>query len=208
MSSSAFELALTKYDRLIWALSIRFGKGIEGMDVEDVVQEGRIKLFEILEQHGFRPESELAAIFKKSLVNRILDLRRKTKAERDTIVLDLEEVAQAMGDDGFSDLFLKHYQEHLATMVSPEAALLLENILNPSDAILEAHLVQTLRREHLKRQGFKVNVTRKLTHQLVGSMLGFSSSKTKRLMSQLQDACVTHLGLRPWTMSCSQPTAA
>lgn len=207
MSLSAYDVALQKFDRLIWALAIRFGKGIEGMDIEDVVQEGRIKLLEILESHGFKPEAEVDALFKRSLVNRILDLRRKAKSEHD-VVVDLEDMSQVIGDDGFSELFLKHYQEHLASMVSPEAALLLNNLLDPSHDILLAFHAQTLRREHLQKQGFKVNVTHKLTHQLVGQVLGFSSSKTKRLITQLQAACVSHLGLRPWTPCTSLPTVA
>lgn len=207
MSLSAYEVALNKFDRLIWALAIRFGKGIEGMDIEDVVQEGRIKLLEILEVHGFKPEAEVDALFKRSLVNRILDLRRKVKPEHD-VVIDLEDMSTLVGDDGFSELFLKHYQEHLASMVTPEAALLLTNLLDPSQDIIMAFRAQTLRREHLQKQGFKVNVTHKLTHQLVGQVLGFSSSKTKRLITQLQDACVLHLGLRPWTPCTSLPTVA
>jgi DNA-directed RNA polymerase specialized sigma24 family protein len=207
MSLSAYDVALNKFDRLIWALAIRLGKGIEGMDVEDVVQEGRLKLFEILEHHGFKPEEEVAALFKRSLVNRIMDLRRAVKTEHQ-VVIDLEDMSNLVGDDNFTELFLKHYQEHLASMVTPEAALLLNQLLNPSHDVLLAFHAQTLRREHLQKQGFKVNVTHKLTHQLVGQVLGFSSSKTKRLISQLQDACVLHLGLRPWTPCTLLPTVA
>lgn len=207
MSLSAYDTALTKFDRLIWALSIRFGKGIEGTDVEDVVQEGRLKLLEILEHHGFKPEEEVAALFKRSFINRIMDLRRKVRPEHD-VMIDLDDLSHLMGDDEFSELFLTHYQEHLASMVSADAALLLGQLLDPSQDTLLAYHAQSLRREHLQQQGFKVNVTRKLTHQLVGQVLGFSPSKTKRLITQLQVACVTHLGIRPWIPCTSQPIVA
>ena len=205
MNPGAIEGALNKLNNLMWGISHKYGKGIVGVDIEDLVQECKIKLLDLMGTHGDLPETEFSAFFARACINHIHDLRRKQRPS--DVCVDLEEVSYMLGESDFQEIFLKHYQEHLASIVSPDAALLLNELLDPSEELEAVLFKRNLRKCHIQALGIKTSISNRITHELAGEVLGFSSSKTKNLIRQLQQACIDHLGIQPWT--CRQlPTVA
>lgn len=196
----SFDEAVQKFDRYIWALAHRFAGNMRACDPSDLHQEGLIKLYEVHTAAANRGKSddELGKLFKKSLVNTLIDMRRKQHTQDVNVVtVDLEVISQMFGEDAFAELQLQYCRDYISHFVSPEAAVLLANLLDPSPAVLHSFKIQQLRRAHIRRQGFNTLVTRKITHQLVGQVLGFSPSRTKALIRELQVACLEHLCLVP-----------
>lgn len=192
-----FNHAMERMDKYIWSLAHKFGKNLHGMDVKDLHQEGLIKLYEIYtsSKYAGKPVEELDAIFAVSLKNAFSDLATKAGnvlsrhssldewlAPDSTVEVDLSVIAF----DAFEDVYLRHYQEHLSHFVSPEAAILLDALLNPTPAVLHLQNIQNMRRAHIQRQGFNVHINKKIPNQITGLALGFSPSKTKALIRELQ----------------------
>lgn len=178
-----------KLDRYIWALSHRFAPMLISVEPSDLHQEGLIKLYEVYEsgQYGDRPVSELAAIFRQIVLNTFLDMVKSAKNQRPlNMELDLEAISYSWGYDGFHDVWLRYYQDFLGTKISPEAARLLEELLNPSPAVYRMFNIQRMRRTAIKNQGLDVRVPTRITNALIGKVLGFHPSKTKVLMAELQ----------------------
>lgn len=195
-----FDDAVQQFDKYIWALSHRFAAKMRGLDAADLHQEGLIKLYEIYTSpaHSDKTDMEVIKLFKTALVHRFIDIQREQHLHDVVMVtVDLEIISQTFGEDAFADLQLHYCKEYLESFVSEDAKLLLEHLINPTPAVLHMFNIQTMRREHLKKQGIKTLTTRKITHQLVGQVLGFSASKTKALVRELQHACREHLCLAP-----------
>jgi DNA-directed RNA polymerase specialized sigma24 family protein len=193
MNPGAIEVALSRFNGLMWAISHKFGKGLSGIDAADLVQECSIKLVDLLESHGDLPESEFSSLLSRSCINLIHSIRRKQRPTEFNVV-DLDDVSYLLGESGFQDLFLSHYQEHIGSLVCPDAVRLLRELLDPSEETEVTLFKRNLRRAHVH-----LPVSNRITHQLAGQVLGFHPSKTKKLIQQLQQACVEHLGIRPWT---------
>jgi DNA-directed RNA polymerase specialized sigma24 family protein len=188
--SLAFQEVLDRLDKFLWKMAHGHAKNLRGVDPEDLHQEGIIKMYELYSSMNVE-EAAMEAftkIWSRSVKNRFLDFYRNQKGERNRIVLefDFEDASQFMGEDGFTELYLQHYKEHLQYYVSEEAALLLEHLLYPTAAILHEHNIQNMRRTHLKEQGHNTNLSRKISHQLAGKCLGFSVKKTRLLICELQ----------------------
>ena len=195
-----FDEAVQTFDKYIWALSHRFAGKMRGCDPADLHQEGLIKLYEVYTSatHGHKADAELAKVFKTALVHRFIDIQREQNLQDQLmVVVDLEVISQTFGEDAFADLQLQYCKEYLGHFVSDDAQRLLDMLLDPSPAVLRQFHIQTLRKEHIKRQGIKTLTTKKITQQLVGQVLGFSASKTKALIRELQQACREHLCLVP-----------
>jgi hypothetical protein len=163
---------------------------MRGVEASDLHQEGLLKLYEVYTsaQYAGKPLDELDAIFKTALRNVFLDHYERDNRERRVLSddVDLEVISEVWGYDAFAEAYLLHYQDHLSKLVSPDAAVLLDALLHPTPAIYHMFDIQRMRREALQSQGFNARVPKKLTHLLVGRVLGFSTSKTKALVRELQ----------------------
>jgi DNA-directed RNA polymerase specialized sigma24 family protein len=184
-----WDVIVSRLDRYIWALSYKFAPLLISMEPCDLHQEGLIKLYEVYmsAQYGNKSGSELDAIFRQIVRNTFLDMVKTAKNHRPiNMELNLEAVSNSWGYDGFHEVFLKYYQDFLGTKVSPEAARLLDELLNPSPAVYHMFNIQRMRRTALKQQGRDVRVPTRITNALIGKVLGFHPSKTKALVAELQ----------------------
>lgn len=182
---------VARLDKYIWALSYRFSPFMISMEPCDLYQEGLMRLYEVYTsgQYADRSGRKLDAIFRQIVKNTYLDMLKTAKKRKPiNMELDLEAISYNWGYDGFHEVFLKYYQDFLGTKVSPEAALLLDQLLNPSPAVYRMFDIQKMRRRALLLQGFDSRPPTKITNALVGRVLGFSENKTKILMAELQRA--------------------
>lgn len=182
---------VAKIDRYIWALSYKFAPLLISMEPSDLHQDGLIMIYELFVSGQFadKPVGEQAAIFRTVVKNEFLNMVKKAKNRKPiNMELDLEAVSYMWGYDGFHEVWLRYYQDFLGTKVSPEAARLLEELLNPSPAVYRMLAITQMRRNALKIQGFNVRDRLKITNGLVGKVLGFHPSKTKALVAELQRA--------------------
>lgn len=176
-------------DRYIWAQAHKFAPSMLSAEPCDLHQEGLMKLYEIHESGRYCGKSgtELAAIYRQIVTNTLWDMMKSSINRKSlNLALDLEAVSYSWGYDGFREVWLKYYQDFLGTKVSPEAARLLEELLNPSPAVYRMFNIQRMRRTALKNQGFDVRIPTRITNALIGKVLGFHPSKTKVLMAELQ----------------------
>lgn len=188
--------AIKKFDKYVWAVAHKFARNLRGYDVCDLHQEGLIKLYEVYTSaaNSGKPDAELDKIFKTSLSHRFIDIQREQFLQDHYLVtMDLEEATLWYGEDAFAELNLRYCQEYLAHFVSSDAALLLDLLVEPSTELLLEFQLQTMRREHIKQQGFKTLITNKIPHRLAGKTLGFGLSKTKNLIRELQHAFMEHM---------------
>lgn len=193
-----FEEVLLRLDKHIWYMAHRFGTSIKGQDIEDLHQEGVIKLYEIYSSpkyHG-RTSEQLDSIFKGALRNRLRDLY---STEKHTMLAYSDESIDDLADihvfDAFLDIYLAYHKKHLSSKLSRDAVHLLDLLLEPTPAVYHMFNIQVMRRRALQLQGQNVRIPTKITHQLVGSVLGFESSKTKKLLKELQ---------KVWRKECQQ----
>lgn len=178
-----------RLDKYIWALSHRFAPLLISVEPCDLHQDGLIRLLEVHRsgQYWDRSERELDAIYRQIVKNDFLDKVKTAKNHRPiNMELDLDAISYSWGYDGFHEVFLRYYQEFLGTKISPEAARLLEEMLNPSPAVYHMFNIQRMRRTALKNQGFDARVPTRITNALIGKVLGFHPSKTKVLVAELQ----------------------
>lgn len=193
-----FEEALCRLDRYIWYMAHRFGTSIKGQEIEDLHQEGTIKLYEIYssERYTGKQANELDAIFKISLNNMLKDLYTKSKRHSQVIVPmegDLEFPGYSY--DAFADVYLAYHKDALSRQLSLDSVRLLEALLDPTPAIYHMYNITVMRRKALKSQGMNVRVPAKITHEIVGYVLGFSLTKTKNLIRELKEV---------WKTECQQ----
>jgi len=184
-----WEGIVERLDRYIWALSHKFAPLLISMEPCDLHQEGLIKLYEVYVSDQYQDKSgpELDAILRTIVRNTFIDMVNIAKSQKPiNMELDLEAISYSWGYDGFHDVFLRYYQEFLGTKVSPEASMLLDQLLNPSPAVYRMFNIQKMRRTALKNQGLDVRVPTKITNALVGRVLGFHPSKTKALVAELK----------------------
>lgn len=195
---NTFDHASERLDRYIWFMSHRVNKPVCGMEADDFHQTGLIKLFELCldTRYNDKPVAEFDAIFKRCLFNAFMDAFSKGTEETTVMIqIDLQEISESWSYSAFDEECLSHYQQYLETLISADAAILLEYLLNPTPAVYHMHNIQRMRREALQRQGLSVRVPQKLTQTLVGQTIGFSASKTKALIREIRTA---------WTLNCQR----
>lgn len=188
MQPAPLTALLDLMERYIWKLAHNYASTTPGQEPADFFQEGVITLMRVYQAHGTKPQDELVKIFKTSLVHQFISIYRQHVSSKQTVTLDLEAVTSTMSEDAFNDLYMQHYTEHLQSVVSPDAARLLAQLLDPDPALVRMHSITMTRRQHLRAQGIPTCVAKKITHQLAGHYLGFSLSRTKRLIAELQRA--------------------
>lgn len=189
---NTFDEALKRLDKHIWYMCHRFEVSIYGQDVEDLRQEALIKLYEIYSSSRYAGKTtrELDVIFKKSLWNLLRDLYATGKTDFQMFTeldVDVEGIAGTYGYDGFMDVYLAYYREDMAKTLSQRALNLLELLLNPTPAVYHMFNIHCMRVRALQSQGHNVRVPKKITHELVGSVLGYSIAVTKNLIRELQE---------------------
>ena len=191
-TGSAFEDAFSRFDRLIAFVAMKYAGRLPGIEIQDLIQEGRIKLYTIYTSLDYadKPVEELDAIFKRALNNRLLDLVLRANKERATRVhLDLDTIDSFhLAVDGFSEIRHEHLRDHLKAQVSADAGKLLVALLDPPPSAVRSFQIRTMRRNKVRSQGRNTFVGRKIPHELIGCAVGFSSSQTKRLVRELQHA--------------------
>lgn len=197
-ASDAFSAIRKELLKLIYFLAHKFKTHTPGCEFEDLCQSGEMKLLALFQSHHHAlPKEEFLALARTAIRHAMLDELRTHQARLGTsevvVLVDLDDASATVGESGFEALFVGHLVEYLGHFVSSDARILLQNLVNPSQEVLDADLAQTLRREHIKRQGVRVAGSKKLTHTLVGSVLGFSPSKTKSLIRELQVAYCHHV---------------
>lgn len=194
-SLQAFTKIREELLKLVYFWAHRYKSNSPGCEFDDLCQNGELKLLEIFQSSAYKGKSkgELLAILRKSLRHTMIDsVRNKTTLDKVETRVDLEDASYIMGESGFEDLYLQHVVDYLSHFVSEDAKLLLTNLIHPSSEVIHEDLKRSLRREHVKKQGFHVVNPPKLTHNLVGFVLGFSESKTKLLVRELQLAYCNH----------------
>jgi DNA-binding Lrp family transcriptional regulator len=172
----------------------RYGKTIKGQEIDDLHQEGVIKLYEVYTSARYIGKSpqELDYIFKKSLSNMLKDIYASTRKDSMLFVqIPIEELTDQYGYDAFLDVYLAYYKKSLSRNLSDDSLHLLDLLLEPTPAVYHMYNIQVMRRKALRMQGRDVHIPTKLTHQLIGSVLGFSLAKTKNLIRELQQAWKT-----------------
>lgn len=177
--------------KLIYFWAHRYKSNAPGCEFEDLCQTGELRLLEIFQTRAYASMSEkkLKAILGQSLKNVMVDaLRAKAPIDQPATRIDLDAVAEMVGESGFEAIYLQHLVDYLSHFVSEEAGQLLQNLIQPSQEVIHEDLKQSLRREHLRRQGVRIPHSTKLTHTLVGFALGFTPSRTKLLVRELQVA--------------------
>lgn len=192
----AFQKARTSLTKLIYFWAHRYKSNVPGCEFDDLCQTGELKLLEMFQSGAYqhKSEEELLKILRRSLRNVMVDsVRSQEPVDHSSLRVDLEDAAHLVGESGFEALYLQHLVDYLTHFVSEDAQQLLQNLVNPSKEVIHADLKQTLRRQHLKAQGHKVPSSTRLTHNLVGSVLGFTESKTKLLIRELQLAYCHHV---------------
>jgi len=187
---TGFDVALKRLEKHIWYMAHKFKVSIHGQEADDLFQEGVIKLYEIYTSARYKDKTGvvLDAIFRTSLYNMFRDMYRESRAEIAVIdvEVDVEKVTEVRGYDAFLDLYSDHCRDAFVEGLSSDAVNMLELLLNPTPAVYHLHNIQRMRREHLRSQGMTVRIPQKITHKLVGQVLGFTPSKTKRVMKELQ----------------------
>lgn len=203
-----FDEVADRLDKYIWYMAHRAvsSSRINGMDVSDLHQTGLIKLYELYSnpKYSGKPVAEFDAIFKRALFNAFADVYAHSNEEgRHVIQIDLNDISEEWGYSAFDEAYLKHYQVHLETLISHDAAVLLEHLLNPTPAVYHMHNIQRMRREALQRQGKAARVPQKLTQAIVGQTIGFSASKTKALIREIRNAWGTQCRMYSWRQSAA-----
>jgi hypothetical protein len=200
-----FDEASERLERYIRYMAHKLSKTYSGasrvmlfpaMDSDDFYQMGQLKLLELINDTRYqdKPIPEFDAIFKRSLFNHFMDMYKQFSLETTAVVqIELDEESEMWGYDAFAEKYLRFYQLHLESIVSQDAAVLLDYLLFPTPAVYHVHNIQRMRREALRMQGFKVHMPPdKLTPFSVGRSLGLNKNRTSQLLRELRDAWTNH----------------
>ena len=195
-AQAAFLKIRAQLSNVVFYYAHKYKNFTPGCEFDDLCQTGELKLLELFQSGAYKrlSEKELLSLLHTSLRNVMIDtLRGREVIDHSSRRIDLEDASHLIGESGFEALYLQHLVDYLGYFVSDEARLLLQNLIQPSAEVIHEDLVKSLRREHLRRQGIRVSSIDKLTHNLVGSVLGFTNSKTKLLIRELQEAYCHHV---------------
>lgn len=164
------------------------------MSVEDLYQEGMIKLYDCWMKWCVDPcknkdIDEFKPIFTTSLFRHM----RKyctNKAE----LIDLDEIEEFIGDTNVEDTVERMYREHGLTHLSEiltcsVAKKLLEELIEPSTRTLYEVLADIKRKQMLKSQGKKVNVPKDTTVRMkhIQRSLGITSKQYDNAIAEIRE---------------------
>lgn len=197
----SFEEALCRLDKHIWFIAHRFSETVKGQEVADLHQEGVILLYEIYSSARYSDKSpeELDAIFRSALKNLMKDIYFKSKRANKLIdPVPIDDVLDDYGYEPFLDVYVAHYKKALTRKLSNDAVRLLDLLLEPTPAVYHMFNIMVMRRKTIRAQGRTVRIPTKITHEIVGSVLGFSLPKTKNLIRELKEA---------WNRECQPSTS-
>lgn len=200
-----WEDALKQFDNLIkFAASKQISTSYNDSmyTVEDLYQEGLIKLYDCWHKWCFNPENnkdmeEFGAIFKVSLFRAVKkgSNRKKDGGGNFVEIVDLEDSAMEnmVGDEGNIDIVEKMYREYgineICKLLSPTALELLNEMLNPSAFTLYEVWANSKRKEMLREQGVKVAVPKTNTIKMkhIVKSLGLTTKQYDVAMSEIKE---------------------
>jgi hypothetical protein len=205
---------------LIFHMAKRYrAEGHFAMETEELEAEGLLVYAEVLYKYPQLTGNDFIAMFKTCLYNHlrsILDKYRynlkrgytvSTKADEsgdyldrpelesdaDTTgfyYMDLSEVAETLGADGFEELYYNNYVGCLREMLKdmPDALTLFETMIDPPLAISDLAVAESRRKAHILAQGFMVKGVGvvKIKQKHICKYLGWSLTKLTDNLSLLR----------------------
>lgn len=173
---------LGKVDMLIKSFSSRTYVRNLGLDTEDLVQEGRLKVLEIISNNPTLPMVELIALAITSVMNLYRKFIRTSKLEKNSgLIVDIDELySVGVSDDIIGKLYIELQLDQLWSILSRDERKVLECIIFPDGSLIDMAI------RKYGRGKCEVRITR----ELIGRFLDISKSEVNRLMYSIRDKAV------------------
>ena len=158
---------------------------------EDLVATGWEVFARVLHKNPNVNEAQFLHIFKTSLFNQLITIVEKYRYSKkrgyngedhqrnyEEKYIDLTEIADLVGREQILELYYTEYVAHVEAILIqyPDALLLFQELINPSDKVYEYVLEQNKRKQYLKQNGLivrGVNVVA-VKKQHIQKVLGWS----------------------------------
>lgn len=137
MTQSHTELIiLGQVDRLIRSLSKR--TRVRALEFEDLVQEGRLKVIEVIRKYPNKPMKELIPICIQSLKNLYnVQIRTSWRQRNQGIIVDLEDAFAVADKDVLVDIYFKLQLDQLYELLNGDEQRVLDCLLDPPEELIE-----------------------------------------------------------------------
>jgi len=157
---SVNEQLYQKVQKLIKYASIKYSSiGHYALNSEDLEAEANLVFVEVCNKYTSEPEESLLKLFKTSMYNRFSKLltkhrytgKRTGESQVEYNFIDLSDILEVVGTDGFMDIYYQEYVAALKRMLEdyPDAAILFELCINPPLDIEELAENEQRRKHHL-----------------------------------------------------------
>lgn len=149
-----------------------------GYDIDDLKQEGRLKVLLIYKKNKKIPFESLAALCHNSLVNFYSDLVRKSKAEKyDAIVVDISDAFSISDNSSYENILLNSAISKLKDLLTDDEIMILDLLLNPNKDLVDlAHKVN----KDLETKQIKLSL------RVLSSYLNMNRNKVNRMMEKIR----------------------
>ena len=128
------------------------------MDVQDLYQEGMLLLYKCWLNYQDKPIEEFKALFSASLFRGL----KKKVSKPSFITVDLEEVYDlGYNETTLEDMYMEFGMKSLADLLKDDhiALAILHELIEPSERTMWEMTMDNLRKEQIRLQGCKVNVS-------------------------------------------------
>lgn len=123
-----------------------------GFEVDDLCQEGRLKVIETVKEYPSLETSELIAVCVTSVKNLFTSLIRQSHRQKNCgIFLDLSEAYNIADHTALSNVYLDYAIGHLYELASTDARLVLDAVLDPPELLIERAILSCRRNVRLRR---------------------------------------------------------
>jgi len=154
-----------------------FAKGL-AMDKEDLIQEGRLKVVQVVERYHNKPISDLVGLAIGSLSNLYNKVIRTSKLSRlDGITIDLSEVFSISDSDRLQEMYLNIQVRELYDMFDGDEKLVFSCLVDPPD-----DLVQLAIDKYVNTSRAEV----KITKTTLSEYLGMSKLRLRSIIESIR----------------------
>jgi hypothetical protein len=169
---------LGKLDRHIASMSRKTYVGNLAMDNDDLIQEGRVKVLTIINNHQDLKVKDLISLCIKSLSNFYGCLVRKSKIEKNTgIMLDLEDAFFLADKTKLEELYVELQIKHLFELMEGDEKRVLDCLINPPEELVEKAI-------EYYEDSYKAEV--KLNRSLLSDFLGISKTELRHVIERMR----------------------
>jgi len=191
-----------RYEGLIkWVAKKNHITGHPTMDFEEIQSECYLVMAKCLNVVDGNNVEEFDRFFKVSMYNRVKDMWRYVMRDSNghrAIHIDLSDVYESVGVNGFRELLIKDEVRYIRTLLSDLSRKVFDCAIEPDDDLLRLAIIDHLRKKHVAYQnGIMMKENFRVMKRHIAERLGVTNSAVSWCVNEIRDILDRSELLRP-----------